>query len=48
MSKKTCEVSGGTPSCADWCDSNFIQQHCPEYAQRIDRDRAGLDLLVGR
>ena len=30
MTKKSCEASGGTPSCAVWCDSNFLQQHCPD------------------
>ena len=27
MSKKACSATGDTPTCAPWCDANFIQQH---------------------
>ena len=30
MSRKSCAIAGGQPSCAAWCDENNLQFHCPD------------------
>ena len=30
MANKACAVTGAQASCADWCNRDFLQQHCPD------------------
>ena len=30
LTDKSCAATGGTAACASWCDSNYLQHHCPD------------------
>ena len=32
LETKSCAATGAAPSCADWCNKDFLQMHCPDCA----------------
>ena len=32
LGEKSCEATGALPGCAEWCNENFVQTHCPDCA----------------